>query len=132
MRTGYALSLVVASVGLLPLAGCGSTAAVDSTTIPVKGKVTYKGQPVIQGTILFEPDGAGKEGRANLNPDGTYVLSTYKPDDGAVPGVHHISITGQTGKTKATRIPDRFGSGNTSKLEVEVTKDKTDYPFELQ
>jgi hypothetical protein len=132
MRLRVALFLTLSAAGSLLCAGCGSEAAVNTTTIPVKGKITYKGQPLIRGSVIFEPDGAGKEGRAEIQPDGTYVLATYKADDGAVPGVHRVSIEGATGKTKSTRIPIKFGSVNTSKLEVEVNKDKSDYPFELQ
>jgi hypothetical protein len=131
MRTRVVLFLLPAA-WLLAGGGCGSPGAVDTTTIPVKGRVTYKGQPLIQGTVLFEPDGAGREARGEINPDGTFVLSTYKSGDGAVPGTHRVSINGATGKTRASRIPDKYGSGNTSKLEVEVTRGKTEFPFDLQ
>ena len=93
--------------------------------------MTYKGQPLVRGTITFEPEGAGKEGRAEIQPDGTYVLSTYKAKDGAVPGAHRISIEGATGKAKSTKIPPRYSGTNGSKLQAEVTPEKTDYPFDL-
>jgi hypothetical protein len=131
MRTRVVL-LVLPAAWLLAVGGCGSSGAVNTTTIPVKGRVTYKGQPLTQGTVLFEPEGAGKEARGEINPDGTYVLTTYKPGDGAVPGAHRVSINGATGKTRASRIPDKYGSYNTSKLEAEVTREKTEFPFDLQ
>lgn len=132
MRGMVTLATLLAAACALPCGGCGPAAAVNTTTIPARGKVTYKGQPLVQGTVIFEPDGAGKEARGEIRPDGTFVLSTYKTDDGAVPGVHHVSINGSTGTTKASRIPDRYGSVNTSNLEVEVSKDKTEFPFDLR
>jgi hypothetical protein len=131
MRSGLAC-FFVAFATVLSCWGCGKSSVAIPMTYPVKGKVTYKGHPLIRGTIVFEPDGAGKEGRAEIQPDGTYVLSSYKANDGAVPGTHRVSIEGATGKAKSTRIPPRYSSPNGSKLELEVTADKTDYPFDLQ
>jgi hypothetical protein len=111
--------------------GCGESSPRIPKTYPVQGKVTYKGQRLIRGTIVFEPEGAGKEGRAEIQPDGTYVLSTYREKDGAVPGTHRVSINGATGKAKSTLIPPHYGGLNGSKLGAEVTAEKTDYPFDL-
>ena len=45
-------------------AGCGSSGAPASVTtlVPVKGKVTLKGEPLTTGTIRFEPDDFGRTG----------------------------------------------------------------------
>ena len=61
--------------------------------IPVKGKVTYKGQPVTKGVVQFEPDGYGRPARGQLQSDGTFELTTFKPGDGVVAGEHRISIS---------------------------------------
>jgi hypothetical protein len=87
----------------------------------------YKGQPLTKGTVTFEPDGAGKEATGEIQADGTFVLSTYKKDDGAVLGNHRVTVS-NVPKT----IPAKYSSPATSKLEMEVSEGKTDYTIELK
>jgi hypothetical protein len=96
----------------LVLAGCGPGNGL--TLGRVQGKVTYKGEPVKFGTVSFEPDAdKGTDGplaMGNIKEDGTYVLSTSDPGDGAVVGHHRISIVGldpvQVKKTADEPPPD--------------------------
>ena len=130
MRPGLVAPLLPVGLLLLVFAGCGpsSASSVGVPTSPVQGKVTYKGQPLTKGRVIFEPDGKGKEAFGDIQPDGTFVLTTYKKDDGAVLGNHRVSIT-VAGKA----LPMKYGSPNTSKLEVEVVEGKTDdYTFDLK
>src|SRR5262245_17940333 len=55
-------------------------------TAPVKGTITYKGKPVPQGSIMFQPE-QGPAATADIT-NGSYVLKTYKNGDGAVLGKH--------------------------------------------
>jgi hypothetical protein len=126
MRFGSTATILSAGFLLLTLVGCGSSTPTGARTSPVQGKVTYKGQPLTKGTVTFEPDGAGKEGSGEIQPDGTFVLTTYKKDDGAVIGTHRVMVT-RTVKT----VPAKYSSLNTSKVEIEVSQDKTDYSIEL-
>jgi len=92
MRAAYHLSLVLV-VGFCLMAflpGCGRD---GFGTAPVKGKITYKGKPLTTGTILFKPEGDKPSATGEIQPDGTYVLTTYSGDDGAVLGKHDILIT---------------------------------------
>jgi hypothetical protein len=124
MRFGFAAAVAL----LVASSGCGTPAPAGAPTAPVRGKVTYKGQPVTKGRIIFEPDGKGGQATGEIHPDGTFVMTTYQKDDGAVLGNHRVSILG-AGRT----VPNRYGSPNTSKLEVEVAEEKTDpYTFELK
>jgi hypothetical protein len=126
----FARAATIASVLVLCLAivGCGSlSTAQGAPTLPVKGKVTYKGKPLTKGTITFQPEGAGKDATGEIQPDGTFVLTTYKKDDGAVVGKHRVTID----KTDAT-VPAKYGGPGTSKLDVEVSSGTTDYPIELK
>jgi hypothetical protein len=128
MRFGAAATITSAVCLLLPFAGCGSSSTPQgATTLPVKGKITYRGQPLTKGSIAFEPDGAGKGAFGEIQPDGTFVMTTYKKDDGAVIGTHRVKVT-TSGKT----VPAKYSSLATSKLEVEVSEDKTDYSIELK
>jgi hypothetical protein len=87
--------LPVLLFGLLVLTGCG-----DSTMAPVKGRVTCNGKAVAQASIVFAPvprfEGDKEPGRSATGftePDGTYVLSTHKPLDGALVGKHLVTVS---------------------------------------
>lgn len=113
---------------LLPCAGCGSRTGTTYTTatLPVKGKVTLNGKPVTKGTVTFEPD-SGREAHGNIQSDGTYVLTTFKEGDGAVPGTHRVAVS-NAGRT----VPNKFANVSSSKIEIEVSEGKTDYPIDLK
>jgi hypothetical protein len=128
MRTASAAAILSAAALLLPLVGCGSSSATGgATTLPVKGTVTYKGKPLTKGTVTFEPEGAGKEATGAIQPDGTFVLTTYTKDDGAVVGKHRVMVDSPD-KT----VPAKYAGPGTSKLEIEVSSGKNDYPIELK
>src|SRR4051812_40782169 len=83
MRMRFSRSLVLAAIVLGACWGCGSGNVVPPSLIPVKGKVTYKGQPVTKGVVRFEPDsGFGRMASGELKSDGTFELATLKPGDG--------------------------------------------------
>ena len=82
--------------------------------IPVKGKVTLKGQPLTTGTIRFEPDDFGRPASGKLQSDGTFVLSTPKEGDGVVPGHHRVSITNIGPKSKEGALPKKYTTGKTA------------------
>ena len=76
--------------------GCGESS--DNLALgTVSGKVTHNGQPVNGGVVQFTPGPttaakarAGKPGAGNVAADGTYKLSTYGTNDGAVLGKHKV------------------------------------------
>jgi hypothetical protein len=131
MRTG-AVSITLASLVLLPCWGCSKETpyGYGAQTVPVKGKVTYKGQPLTQGSITFEPDGSGREAHGGIQPDGTFVLTTFKEGDGAVAGVHRVAVRG-TGKGGKEVVPVKYRDTSSSKVQVEVTEGKTDYTIDF-
>lgn len=123
--------------------GCGSGEDPRPATVPVQGKVTYQGQPVPKGTITFQ-SASGESAVGEIQPDGTYTLSTFKEKDGAIPGAHKVMIVANTGDpTKMPSspgyvapkelVPQKYASLDTSGLEATVSKDKkTPYDFELK
>jgi hypothetical protein len=80
----YLAVLLAASVP-----GCGGRA-----TSPVRGVVTLDGTPVPEATVLFMPDGpeGGRPATGFTAADGTFLLTTYRQDDGALPGSYRILI----------------------------------------
>lgn len=85
---------LVAAVGLV--IGCGEA---GPDRYDVSGKVTFQGQPVPAGQIVFEPDptagGRGPAGYAQID-DGQY--STRSSGKGPVAGPHIARITGLSAK----------------------------------
>jgi hypothetical protein len=116
MRRMALVSFRLATVLLIACAGCGAPADVNSHLIPVKGKVTYKGKALTNGSVSFEPD-AGRQAHAEIQPDGTFELSTFKAGDGAVAGTHRVSMNGSTGKgsvnaLREIQVPQLLKAGN--------------------
>jgi hypothetical protein len=123
-------SFLLAAIILATCWGCGSREGpYVGTTVPVKGKVTYKGKPLTQGEIVFEPDSAGREAHGNIQSDGTFELTTFNPGDGAVPGTHRIAVTGTS---KKDAVPSKYQNVSSSKTKVEVAEGKAEYSVELK
>jgi hypothetical protein len=113
--------------------GCGGS---NPKTIKVTGKVSYKGKPVTQGSITFQPahpteGGLSRPARGDIGSDGTYELSTFETGDGVMPGDYIVLVVTATGgpspeepDAKATwATPERFGSPIESPLEASVPAD---------
>ncbi len=132
IRISVSRSFVLAASLLLPCAGCGLSGGSQSVeTVPVKGTVTYKGKPLSKGVVTFEPRASGRTATGEISPDGTFELTTLKQGDGAAQGKHRVSVSGTGPTAKAELVPKKYAEANTSKLEVEVTRDKTDYAIDL-
>ena len=92
LRPVPAAAMLCLSAALL--GGCGGG---EFDTAPVRGKLTCGGQPITFGSVSFSPlapEGSGLPGKAaigKVQPDGTFVLSTYEAEDGAVVGRHRVS-----------------------------------------
>lgn len=81
--------------------GCADSNA--HPTARVTGKVTFDGQPVTGGAVTFSPKstGAAEPGKVaigNVEPDGSFVLSTYGENDGAVVGMHQVTYAAPAGE----------------------------------
>lgn len=88
--------LFSAAVTVLFCAGCGNQSLYEVAV--VRGTVTLDGKPLTGGKVMFAPVAqgqnakSGKPGFGQLNRDGTFVVSTYGKEDGAVIGKHWVSI----------------------------------------
>ena len=77
---------------LVVTVGCSEDDGVG-VRYPVSGTITYKGEPVPRGTVNFLPE-AGTEIRpasGEIQPDGSYKLTTQTPGDGAMAGKYNAS-----------------------------------------
>lgn len=72
------------------LAGCSGSGR--PATAPVRGQVTYHGQPVAGATVVFLCPGAPRLAVGKTDEQGNYRLTTYEPDDGAAIGTHVVTV----------------------------------------
>lgn len=93
----------------ISLTGCGASGS-GSQTYPVKGTVTYQGNPVAGATVAFynkDPD--GKPARGTTDANGNYQLKTFLGganfQSGAEAGDYFILVTRDPG-TNAVAMPD--------------------------
>jgi hypothetical protein len=102
----------------LVLVGCE---AEPPQLAPVHGNVYFKKAPLGGGIIVFTPDavrnGDGPISHAEIQPDGSYVLSSDR-GMGAVPGWHLVTITAFG--EGASPLPDRYGDPEQSGLSFEI------------
>jgi hypothetical protein len=89
----------MASLGfaLSALAGCGSD---GPTLIPIRGEVLYKGAPlreVPRGLVKYLPKSDhARQASGRIQPDGSFVLTTFQNADGVTPGEYLIVVTAYT------------------------------------
>jgi len=81
------MSLAIAA-SLVLQAGCGSGAppvSSSNTEVTVHGKVTYKGQPVTEGEIRFDPANVSRRdapvASAKIGEDGSYSVKTLQGEN---------------------------------------------------
>jgi hypothetical protein len=81
-------------VTLLACTGCSGE---KSLTTAVHGTVTCKGKPLTGGIISFhaikiDPSLPNRSPQGSIDGSGHYSLSTFKLDDGAVPGDYAVTV----------------------------------------
>ena len=115
------------------ISGCGGAteqASILLKPVPVKGSVMFKGKPLAGGTVRFEPEDGGREAAGNIEPDGTFTLTTFESADGAVAGKHRVAVDPPADKPKS--LPAKYKSAASSGIVLEVTPDKTEYVVDLK
>jgi hypothetical protein len=89
------LRLAALCLSIVTIAGCGND---GPERFQLAGRVTFRGQPVPAGTIIFEPDiskgNDGPQGVATIT-DGSF--DTALGGRGTIGGPHHITILGCDG-----------------------------------
>jgi len=120
----------------LLLCGCGKRDD-RKPVVKIKGKVTFRSQPVDQGTITFIPLEGGKNATSAIQEGGIFSLSTYDKDDGAIVGKHKVVVkvnaVGPDGKavSKNARIPAKYESAETTPVQVEIKESKDNLEVSL-
>lgn len=74
------------------LSGCGGATVKRDPVFPVKGKVTYKGKPVVGADVTFAHEGGKRSAFGRTDSEGMYQLTTFGNNDGAIEGKHSVTI----------------------------------------
>lgn len=149
-RTRPILSLVpawmlVSLFALTGLVGCGS----DSPhVVPVKGKISYQGKPLTSGTVMLVPEGSGFGATGQIQPDGSFTLTSFKQNDGAAPGKYKVTVevfpeaaaggpaTGlpgmEFGPNEKPPIPIDYSNAATTKLQALINDGPTELDLKLE
>jgi hypothetical protein len=81
---------VLAASLLLAGFGCGG----KDQPVKTEGIVTLDGEPVEGAIVSFLPDeGPGRFAHGTTAKDGSFRLTTYKQNDGALPGDYRVTVT---------------------------------------
>lgn len=99
---------------------------------PVDGVVRVDGKPLSRGIVTFTPK-AGRSASGVIESDGSFRLSTNAAGDGALIGIHGVSVIASAAApgrpnfdadrpaiTKDSTIPSWYASPDTSGLTFEV------------
>ncbi len=85
---------LVSGVCLALVIGCQRGTGGRPGTVPVAGKVTYKGKPVAGAQVTFmAKQGGARAAGGTTDPQGNYKLTTFESNDGAVLGAHTVTIS---------------------------------------
>jgi hypothetical protein len=104
----------------------------------VEGKVLFPdGTPLTEGMVTFEAvDQPKVMARGQIRSDGSFRLSTYKPNDGAVPGRHRVLVMTLPPVGRQANLPPlihpSFTSFETSGLEYTVLPGKNSFQIEVR
>lgn len=136
------------ATGLLALAGCGGSS--HPATVAVGGTVSFKGAPLTNGTVRFNPVDAqkGRPAEGKIDANGKFTLSTFVPGDGALAGDYGVSVTSyKAGEEKLAKdkdlglnindksaIPEKYNNAKTSGLKetIKTGEPKKDLKLELK
>ena len=139
-KTSRRLAFALGVASAVLLGGCSSG---KMKTAVVKGKVTFNGKAVPNGTVNFTPEGGGgPSAMGDIQPDGSYSLTTYRKGDGAILGQHKVTIVAMedmTNKLPEARnplppaiVPEKYTSLATTDLKVEVKDQVNEVHLDLK
>jgi hypothetical protein len=124
-------------LSIAALAGCSRGAGMAQ----VSGRVTFKDGSIPKGgvcVVRFEPtkDTTAKIRKAasgGIQPDGSFVMSTQRPDDGVYCGKYHVTFTvWKAPREPVSLISDEYTNSATTPYHVTVDGDMHDLVFEIE
>src|SRR5262249_21200823 len=82
----------VAAATAVGISRCGEPSAKIETTVPARGALTQRGNPLAHHQIMFHPEDGRRPAAGISNEQGSFVLGTNSADDGAVTGKHRVTV----------------------------------------
>lgn len=123
-----AACVVLAALGAST--GCGNSSGLDLA--PVTGTVTYQGERLAKGNVVFTPaqGTTGPIAVGVISPDGTFAMRSGE-HEGAVVGSHHVTVHCRRDLTEAevkarvlivpdSLIPEKYSKQDQSPLNYDV------------
>ena len=74
------------------LCGCGGSTAFPKT-YPVTGTVKVNGKPIEGAIVTFQLEAAKENAIGTTDAKGEFILSMFRPSDGAIPGQYNVAIS---------------------------------------
>jgi hypothetical protein len=112
------------------IAGCGDG---RPTRVPVAGIVLINGEPLQSGNIKFVPKN-GRPSAGKINEDGSFNLTCYDGNDGALLGKHRVQVSSNriiSDSKIEWFAPQKYADFRTSGIEVEVAEAVDNLKIEL-
>jgi hypothetical protein len=123
LRILVPLAALVAGAALVAAHGGCSRKGAPAAAATVRGKVTFQGEPLAGGTIVFSPDpdrgGGGKPARGDLAADGSFELK-LAGESAIPPGWYRVSFAAAPATTAAVHFPADLARPDASKTVREV------------
>jgi hypothetical protein len=119
------------ALATLLLTGCGESIK-RLEVHPVQGKITYQGKSPAGAIVVLHPVDNSEPDRprptAKVEDDGTFVVKTYNPADGAPPGKYKVTVQLRKFEEKNDGslvagphlVPERYSQIEKTDLHVEV------------
>ncbi len=153
LASARSVLLVGVTAGSVLCAGCGG----DDLTrrYSASGSVTYKGEPLESGEIIFAPVDPNQGFAASaVIQNGSFTLTTMTEKDGAVPGQYKVAVTsrdidvaklksasgrlttnpavlGKAIRSAKSLVPKKYESSSSSPLTAEVKPQSNSFSFDL-
>lgn len=133
LRAPAILALVCLAAG-----GCGDVLSDRVAVHPVKGSISFQGQPLVGAFLSLHSKGTPPDSpapRASVNPDGTFELSTYEGSDGAPEGEYVVTVKWyKPVKVRGefvsgpNALPLKYSNPQSSDIEVKVASGENQLP----
>ena len=128
-------SVMVLAAAFCLVSGCDTS---DSRhLVPVSGVVSWQGEPLTRGRVLFIPGGSAQASgelaprfaTGTIDSEGGFRMTSFRLHDGVVPGAYSVVIdddlppSAETGRPKPEDVgplPKKYASEQTSELVITV------------
>lgn len=131
--------MLIALMGCVVIALGGGCSQKDAK-FEIRGRVSFEGEPISDGKILFMPKDESRPQAISKIANGEYVTAS---PGGVYVGGYNVQVFGYRGTGKIQDLGEMFGKqeqqeqyvpakfNRATELTVDITADKTEYDFDL-